>query len=53
MTRPESVSPLPRMILMASVACSVPTIPQRMPSTPASWHDGASSGGGGSGYQHR
>ena len=32
---------------MASVACRVPTMPGKMPSTPASAHDGAKCGGGG------
>ena len=46
---PASISPIPRMIFIASVACMVPTIPGRTPRTPASAQLGASSGGGGSG----
>ena len=38
---------------MASTAWIEPTMPGRTPSTPASAHDGASSGGGGSGRKQR
>ena len=38
---------------MASMAWIDPTMPGSTPSTPASAHDGASSGGGGSGMRHR
>ena len=38
---------------MASVTCSEPITPHSTPSTPASWQDGAMSGGGGSGNEQR
>src|SRR5438128_2225174 len=45
--RPARFLPMPRMIFTASVACRMPTTPGSTPSTPASWQEGAMSGGGG------
>ena len=47
--RALSVFPMPRMSLIASVACSVPTMPGSTPRTPPSAQLGTSPGGGGSG----
>ena len=52
-SRPTSDSPIPRQSLSVSLACSEPMIPGRTPRTPPSEHDGASSGGGGSGNRQR
>src|SRR5438445_457662 len=43
---PTSGSPLPSTSFTASTACTSPMIPGSTPRTPASWHEGASSGGG-------
>ena len=51
--RPTSVSPMPRISLITSVAWMTPTSPGRMPSTPPSAHEGTRPGGGGSGYKQR
>jgi hypothetical protein len=48
-SRPISGSPSPAINLMASVAMIAPMDAHSMPSTPPSAHDGAISGGGGSG----
>ena len=52
-SRPTSGSPIPAASLIASFVCSEPMIPGSTPSTPPSAHDGASSGGGGSGKRQR
>ena len=49
---PDKDCPIPIIILIASVACIVPTIPGNTPSTPASAQLGTSPGGGGSGKRH-
>ena len=51
--RPMSGLPVPRISLIASSACTQPTIPGSTPSTPASAHDGTAPGGGGSGNMQR
>src|SRR4051794_25161896 len=52
-SRPASVSPIPSRTFRASVAWSIPRMPGTTPSTPATEHPGASSGGGGVGYRQR
>ena len=52
-TLPDSGSPIPVSILMASPACQVPTMPGNTPSTPASAQFGASPAGGGDGNRQR
>ncbi len=44
---------MPSSTLIASVAMMLPITPQSTPSTPASPHEGAMSGGGGSGNRQR
>src|SRR4029079_375865 len=51
--RPRTGSRMSSSNLMASSAWIEPMMPGSTPSTPASAHDGASSGGGGSGSRHR
>ena len=43
-SRPDSVSPMPRISFSTSVACSVPITPVTAPSTPASLQVGTSAG---------
>ena len=52
-SRPASVSPIPRINLIASVAWMVPMRPGSTPSTPASAQLGTSPGGGGSRKRQR
>ena len=44
---------MPSSTLIASLAWMLPITPQSTPSTPASPHEGAMSGGGGSGKRQR
>ena len=41
---PTSGSPIPRSSLIVSVACIVPIVPGRIPSTPPSAHEGTNAG---------
>ena len=52
-SRPIIGSPIPRTSFSASSACRLPMMPGSTPSTPASAHDGANSGGGASGRRSR
>ena len=52
-SRPDSVSPMPRISFITSVACSVPITPVTAPSTPASEQLGTRPSGGGSGGRQR
>ena len=47
--RPTSGSPMPKISFNVSIACSIPIIPGKTPSTPACAQFGTESGGGGSG----
>src|SRR5687768_2693462 len=52
-SRPARVSPTPSTSFRTSLAWSMPTIPGRTPSTPATLQPGASSSGGWVGYMQR